>query len=70
MLLPTLQATAATTKIPARVMMMSSELHRLVPESTEFAASEELTKNIGPSYLYGRSKLAQILIIRQLARAP
>lgn len=67
-LLPTLQATAATTKIPARTMMMSSELHRWVPRSTTFASVEELTKNIGPSYLYGRSKLAQLLIVRELAR--
>lgn len=67
-LLPTLQATAAVAKQPARIMMMSSEMHRLVPSSTKFLSTEELTKNIGPAYLYGRSKLAQILIVRELAR--
>ena len=67
-LLPTLQATAAFTKIPARIMMMSSELHRWVPRSTTFATVKELTEKVGPSYLYGRSKLAQILIMRELAR--
>lgn len=68
MLLPNLQATAASTKIPARIMMMSSEMHRWVPNSTKFESVEELTENIGQSYLYGRSKLAQILIVRELAR--
>jgi WW domain-containing oxidoreductase len=68
MLLPTLQATAAWTKTSARIMMMSSEVHRWVPSSTNFESVEELSRNIGPSYLYGRSKLAQILVIRELAR--
>jgi WW domain-containing oxidoreductase len=67
-LLPTLQATASSTRTSARIMMMSSELHRWVPNSTKFLSEEEVTKNIGPSYLYGRSKLAQILIMRELAR--
>lgn len=67
-LLPTLQATAAITETSARIMMMSSEMHRLVPSSTKFLSTEELTQNIGPAYLYGRSKLAQILIVRELAR--
>jgi WW domain-containing oxidoreductase len=49
-------------------MMMSSELHRAAPSSTKFESEEELTKNIGPTHLYGRSKLAQILIVRELAR--
>jgi WW domain-containing oxidoreductase len=68
MLLPTLQATAASTKTSARIMMMSSEMHRWVPSSTKFESDEELSKDIGPSYLYGRSKLAQILIMREFAR--
>ncbi|ERF76766.1 hypothetical protein EPUS_02305 [Endocarpon pusillum Z07020] len=68
MLLPTLQATAASTKTSARIMMMSSEMHRWVPKSTKFESEKELTENIGPTYLYGRSKLAQILIVRELAR--
>ena len=48
--------------------MMSSEMHRWVPRSTTFASVEELAENIGPSYLYGRSKLAQLLIVREMAR--
>lgn len=67
-LLPTLQATAASTKTSARIMMMSSEMHRLAPNSTKFESEKELTENIGPTYLYGRSKLAQLLIVRELAR--
>jgi WW domain-containing oxidoreductase len=68
MLLPTLQATAASTQTPARIMMMSSELHRATPSSTKFESEEELAMDIGPTYLYGRSKLAQILIVREMAR--
>jgi len=49
-------------------MMMSSELHRATPSSTKFESEEELTKNLGPTYTYGRSKLAQILIVREMAR--
>lgn len=49
-------------------MMMASEMHRWVPSSVTFSSEEELAENIGPSYLYGRSKLAQILIMRELAR--
>jgi WW domain-containing oxidoreductase len=68
MLLPKLQTSAASTQMSARIMMMSSEVHRWVPRSSNFASVEELSENIGPSYLYGRSKLAQILIDREVAR--
>lgn len=47
---------------------MSSEMHRWVPNSTKFESEEEVMSNIGPGYLYGRSKLAQLLIVRELAR--
>ena len=67
-LLPTLQVTAAYTKTPARIMMMSSEMHRLTPRSARFESEDELTLDLGPTYLYSRSKLAQILIVRELAR--
>jgi len=67
-LLPTLKATAEKSNQPSRLVLMSSEMHRFSPSSTEFASVEEINTNVGPTELYSRSKLAQILIMRELAR--
>lgn len=67
-LLHTLKATAETTGRPSRVVFMSSEMHRFSPSSTVFASVEEINTDIGATELYARSKLAQILITRELAR--
>jgi WW domain-containing oxidoreductase len=67
-LLPTLKATAETTGRPSRVVPMSSEMHRFAPSSTEFASVGEINTDVGATELYARSKLAQVLITRELAR--
>jgi WW domain-containing oxidoreductase len=46
-LLPTLKAAAETTGRPSRVVLMSSEMHRFAPSSTEFASVEEINTDIG-----------------------
>ena len=51
----------------SRLVLQSSEFHRLTP-THEFASLEEINKDIGPSNLYSRSKLAQVLFTRALAK--
>ena len=65
-LLPTLRRTRDTTGVSSRMVLMSSEMHRFAPKSTEFANLDELNTDIGGTQLYARSKLAQILLVRQL----
>lgn len=60
-LLPTLRSTPHS-----RLVCQSSDLHRATPSSTAFASVSEINTDIGPTYLYNRSKLAQILFIRTL----
>lgn len=67
-LLPTLQKTSSLTGTPSRLIMMSSEMHRFAPLSTRFESIGELNTNVGSTMLYSRSKLAQVLIVRELAR--
>lgn len=67
-LLPNLKATAETTQRPSRIVMMSSEMHRFAPKSTEFASVSEINTDVGGTELYCRSKLAQVLVTRELAR--
>ena len=62
-LLPLLQKTPNS-----RLVLQSSDLHRAAPSSIKFASLDELNKDIGPAYLYNRTKLAEILIVRALAR--
>lgn len=66
-LLPTLMKTAQTNH-EARIVLQSSDLHRLSPSSVRFASLDEINTDIGPAYLYNRSKLAQILFVRALVR--
>jgi WW domain-containing oxidoreductase len=67
-LLATLKATAEATGRPSRLVLMSSEMHRFSPSSTEFVSVKEINTDVGATELYARSKLAQILIMRKLAR--
>ena len=62
-LLPTLQSTPQS-----RLVWQSSDLHRACPSSITFTSLSEINTDIGPSYLYNRTKLAMILFIRALKR--
>ncbi|KAF8536735.1 hypothetical protein BDD12DRAFT_988164 [Trichophaea hybrida] len=66
-LLPNLLHTAKMHS-DARLVLQSSDLHKLAPSSTSFSTLAEINIDIGPSYLYNRSKLAQILFIRGLVQ--
>ncbi|KAI5243174.1 NAD(P)-binding protein [Aureobasidium subglaciale] len=60
-LLPLLQRTPNS-----RLVMQSSDLHRGISD-VKFESLDELNKDIGPMMLYNRTKLAQVLYIRELA---
>lgn len=62
-LLPVLQKTP-----DSRLVLQSSEFHRLGTSEVEFKNLQEINTDIGPSKLYARSKLAQILHAKALAR--
>jgi NAD(P)-dependent dehydrogenase (short-subunit alcohol dehydrogenase family) len=48
-----------------RVVAISSELHRTAPSNIRFESLDEINNDqLGPTELYGRSKLALILFIR------
>lgn len=50
----------------SRLVLQSSEMHRTALSTTAFTDLAELNQDIGPTRLYGRSKLAQILLVRAL----
>ena len=52
----------------SRLALQSSEFHRMHSKDIEFASIEEINSDIGPSNLYGRTKLAQIVWLRALLR--
>lgn len=62
-LLPILEKTP-----DSRLVLQSSEMHRLGTENEKFLSLEEMNRDIGATNLYCRSKLAQILLVRALAR--
>ncbi|KIW84972.1 hypothetical protein Z517_00360 [Fonsecaea pedrosoi CBS 271.37] len=62
-LLPRLQNTPG-----ARVVFESSELHRGADANVQFENEAEINQDIGPTKLYNRTKLAQILTTRALQR--
>lgn len=66
-LLPLLKKTAGSGDI-ARIVNLSSNIHEQAPKETSFESVEELQKNYGPNAQYGRSKLANLLYARHLAR--
>ncbi|KAH9868090.1 hypothetical protein IAQ61_007397, partial [Plenodomus lingam] len=60
-LLPVLQKTQ-----DSRIVHQSSDLHRASKAEWKFESIAEINQNIGATYLYNRTKLAQILFLRQL----
>ncbi|KIW70160.1 hypothetical protein, variant [Phialophora macrospora] len=52
----------------ARVVFESSDLHRGADYGTNFKDEAEINTDIGPTRLYNRTKLAQILTMRALQR--
>ncbi|TCD70486.1 hypothetical protein EIP91_003247 [Steccherinum ochraceum] len=68
-LLPLLKKTAE--KAPpttVRVVMQSSEMHRVSPNNVQFASKDEINKEADGSLLYGRTKLGQIYFAKQLVK--
>lgn len=51
-----------------RIVMQSSELHRMAPSSTKFASKEEINTPGDGVQLYGRTKLGLIYLARQLIK--
>lgn len=50
---------------PPRVVFEASEMHRTAPSKVHFASLEEINnKDLGPTELYGRTKLALILLAK------
>ncbi|CAL1708132.1 unnamed protein product [Somion occarium] len=68
-LLPIMKKTAETAP-PAsvRIVMQSSEMHRVAPSGTQFASKDEINKDGDGSQLYGRTKLGLILLAKQLVK--
>ncbi|KAI1770125.1 NAD(P)-binding protein [Hypoxylon cercidicola] len=62
-LLPKLVATK-----DSRLCFQSSEVHRMGTSGVEFKNVAELNQDIGPTKLYARSKLAQVLLCRAFFR--
>jgi WW domain-containing oxidoreductase len=62
-LLPVLQKTA-----DSRLVFQASDMHRAAPSSIKFESIQEMNEDIGPSYLYNRTKLAQILFTHELVK--
>ncbi|KAL3474808.1 hypothetical protein BJX99DRAFT_231005 [Aspergillus californicus] len=51
----------------SRLVLQSSELHRAAMSDVRFDSLAELNTDIGPTKLYNRTKLAQVLYVRALA---
>lgn len=66
-LLPILKSTASATST-VRISLQSSNAHELAPKDTKFASIDEMNQDFGPNGQYGRSKLANLLYARYLAR--
>lgn len=66
-LLPILKSTASSGST-VRISVQASNAHQAAPSDTQFASEAELNRDLGPNGLYGRSKLANILYARYLAR--
>jgi NAD(P)-dependent dehydrogenase (short-subunit alcohol dehydrogenase family) len=66
-LLPVLKSTASNGNT-VRISIQASNAHQGAPSDTKFASLAELNRDLGPNSQYGRSKLANILYARYLAR--
>ncbi|KAK4997550.1 hypothetical protein LTR28_013949, partial [Elasticomyces elasticus] len=51
-----------------RIVNLASNAHQNAPSDVAFASVEELQKDCGPMGLYGRSKLADLLYAKYLAK--
>lgn len=60
-LLPVLQRTP-----DSRIVHQSSDMHKGATSSMKFESIEEMNQDIGATLLYNRTKLAQILFLREL----
>ncbi|KAK4544081.1 hypothetical protein LTR36_004579 [Oleoguttula mirabilis] len=63
LLLPTLRQTP-----DSRVVMQSSEFHRMGTSAVQFADMAEINQDVGPTKLYNRTKLAQVCLTKALTR--
>lgn len=66
-LLPILKKTASSSNT-VRIVNQAANAHQLCPSDTKFASLDELNTDLGATAQYGRSKLANILYSRYLAR--
>lgn len=68
-LLPLMKKTArGAPPTTVRIVMQSSEMHRLAPSTTKFASKEEINASGDGTQLYGRTKLGLIYLARQLIK--
>jgi NAD(P)-dependent dehydrogenase (short-subunit alcohol dehydrogenase family) len=67
-LLPVLKKTASDKSTTVRIQIQSSNAHQGSPKDTKFASIDEIQQDLGPNGQYGRSKLANLLYARYLAR--
>jgi NAD(P)-dependent dehydrogenase (short-subunit alcohol dehydrogenase family) len=66
-LLPLMKQTASQGHT-VRISTQASNAHQQAPKDTDFASLESINQDVGPMPQYGRSKLANILYSRWLAR--
>lgn len=66
-LMPILKNTASQGNT-VRIVSVASNAHQGTPSDTKFESLDELNRDLGPNGQYGRSKLAEILYMRYLAR--
>lgn len=66
LLWPLLRKTSKIPDTPApRVVFEASEVHRMAPSNVHFASLQEINNSeLGPTELYGRTKLAMILLAK------
>lgn len=65
-LLPLMKKTAKKDKV--RIVCLGSNAHQGAPSDCKFASLSELNQDLGPNAQYGRTKLAQMLYCRYLAK--
>ncbi|RMZ72807.1 retinol dehydrogenase 12 [Pyrenophora seminiperda CCB06] len=67
-LLPLLKRTSEKGQDKVRIVHLGSNAHENAPKDTDFSSLASLNQDLGPTTLYGRSKLAVILYAKYLAR--
>jgi NAD(P)-dependent dehydrogenase (short-subunit alcohol dehydrogenase family) len=66
-LTPLMKSTAEKGNV-VRIVMLGSNAHQAAPSDVKFSSLEELNQDLGPNGQYGRSKLAQMLYAKYLAK--